>query len=254
MSPTGGTIHEQVLKLSGSTSPIHIGILETPTGFEVNALHAWPERMEDFFAKRLHNYKPVITRIHAWKKDAASRGTNNPANAEKLNGLDYLYCGAGSPSYTVKHLGGSRVYQAMCEALKAGTTLCLGSASAVAVGALAIPVYEIYKSGEDLHWIRGLNLFSSLGIDNLVIVPHWNNQEGEDFDTTYCWMGKARFAVLEQQLPKGITIIGIDEQTACIVDSQCKTALVSGIGTVVVIGSKGTKTYQTGDTIPLLRL
>lgn len=252
MSPTGGTIHEQVLKLCGIRPPARIGILETPTGFEVNALHAWPERMAEFFSKRLHNYKPVITRVHAWKKSADPLGTNNPANAEKLSGLDYLYCGAGSPSYTVRHLGGSRVYRAMIQALRSGTTLCLGSASAVAVGTYAIPVYEIYKSGEDLHWISGLNLFSLFGIDNVVIVPHWNNQEGEDFDTTCCWMGKERFNTLATQLPKETTIIGIDEQTACIIDIERKTALVAGVGTVVVRRSKNEQTYRSGDTFSLV--
>ena len=36
MSPTGRKIHEDVIKQSGFKAPVKIGILETPTGFEVN--------------------------------------------------------------------------------------------------------------------------------------------------------------------------------------------------------------------------
>ncbi len=252
MSPTGGTIHEKVLKMMGVGAPARIGILETPTGFEVNALHAWPARMEDFFAKRLVNYKPVITRIHAWKKDATPRGTNNASNAQKIEGLDYLYCGAGSPSYTVRHLHDSRVYNAMVDALHRGTTLCLGSASAIAAGKYALPVYEIYKSGEDLRWIGGLDLFSSLGIDGLVIVPHWNNQEGEDFDTTHCWMGKDRFNHLEKLLPNETTMVGIDEETACIVDIVQKQVEVVGVGEVHLRKNGVEHSFASGQSFSLI--
>jgi len=37
MSPTGRKIQEDVLKLAKFASPVKIGILETPTGFEVTA-------------------------------------------------------------------------------------------------------------------------------------------------------------------------------------------------------------------------
>jgi hypothetical protein len=228
VSPTGRKIHDAVFKRLGFTAGVKIGILETPSGFETNAIHGWPERLENFFRTKLKNYKPDITRIHAWAKKG-EHSTNDPDVVDAILRQDYLYCGAGSPSYTVNHLVGSRAYTNLQTAFTAGATLCLGSASAIAVGRYALPVYEIFKVGEDIHWIDGLNLFSAWDL-NLVIIPHWNNQEGQDFDTTRCFMGKERFSALEKLLPEETIIVGIDEETACVITVGQKKMDVVGVG------------------------
>lgn len=191
MSPTGRKIHEAVIKRSGLSVPIHIGILETPTGFEVNALHGWPERMKQFFEKGLRNYNPVVSSIRALRRDG-EYSTQDPQIVDAILDQDYLYCGAGSPGYAVKHLKNTKAYHHMISAHLGGTVLCLGSATAVAVSSYAIPVYEIFKVGEDLHWSAGLDLFGTLCGVKLAIVPHWNNTVGEDFDTSRCYMGVTR--------------------------------------------------------------
>jgi hypothetical protein len=67
--------------------------------------------------------------------------------------------------------------------------LAFASAASIAVGRYALPVYEIYKVGADLHWVDGLDLFRVFGWE-LAIVPHWNNREGgDDLDTSRCFMG-----------------------------------------------------------------
>lgn len=246
MSPTGRKIHETVFKQAGLAAPVRVGILETPTGFEVNAIHGWPERMEQFLIRSLANYKPEITRIRAWRKDG-ERSTNDPLLVDGIGLMDYLYCGAGSPSYTIRHLGKTRAWNRLITAWARGMTLCLGSATAVAISRFALPVYEIFKAGADLHWLRGLNFFQSV-IPNLVIIPHWNNQEGEDFDTSRCWMGKERFERMRQLLPQNATILGIDEQTACVVDFREETLAVLGAGTAHVI-KRGIETLLPAGTI-----
>lgn len=229
-SPTGRKIHEYVLKRIGKTVRPNIGILETPTGFEVNSIHGWPERLENFFREKLQNFKPQIHRIRAWRKDG-EHSTNDPRVVDPIKFQDYVYCGAGSPGYTVKHLKNSLAYRYLKHAFRLGTTLCLGSASAIAMGAFALPVYEIFKTGQDIHWMKGLNLFGSWGMP-LAIIPHWNNQEGEDFDTTRCYMGQTRFLALEKLLPPAVTVLGIDEQTACIIDVRKRRLQVLGVGRI----------------------
>lgn len=232
MSPTGRQIHEEVFRAAQLSSPIKIGILETPTGFEVNAVHGWPERMQKFFETSLTNYKPQITRIRAWKK-GGENSTDNPSVDVLLN-QDYLYCGAGSPGYTIRNLENTRAYSDMIKLHQSGGILCLGSATAVAVSRWAIPVYEIFKTGADLHWLNGLDLFGRYNM-NLAIVPHWNNQEGKDFDTTRCYMGENRFLALMKLLPIGTSILGIDELTACIFNFAKKVITVSGKGNIHII-------------------
>ncbi len=253
MSPTGRKIHEDVLIRAGLIAPVHIGILETPTGFEVNAIHGWSERMQKFFEKSLQNHKPDVTRIRAWRRDERAVSTNNPAVVDSILTQDYLYCGAGSPIYTVTHLSKTRAYANLLKAHHEGIVLCLGSATAVAMSRWAIPVYEIFKTGADLVWADGLDLFSLYGMQ-LAIVPHWNNAEGEDFDTTRCYLGSVRFEKMRTLLPSGAVIVGIDEQTACIFDVTQKTIDVVGIGQAHIVTQKKQRDVDSGESFPFSAL
>lgn len=244
MSPTGRKIHESVIKQSKFSAPVKIGILDTPTGFEVNALHGWGDRMQQFFEKGLRNYHPAVTRIHALRRDGV-HSTNSPAIVEPILSQDYLYCGAGSPGYTVLHLKDSLAYQYLCQAHETGCVLCFGSATAVAISVLAIPVYEIFKVGEDIHWLKGMDFFSRYGM-NLSIVPHWNNAEGENFDTTRCYMGTERFNRLLGMLPQDTVVLGIDELTACMFDPIKEEIEVMGIGSAHIIKNGQQKDFVSG--------
>ncbi len=55
--------------------------------------------------------------------------------------------------------------------------MVFASAAALTLGRWTVPVYEIYKVGEDPHWLEGLDLLSQTGIDGAVI-PHFDNAEG----------------------------------------------------------------------------
>ncbi len=244
MSPTGRKIHEKVFKLSSLVAPVKIGILETPTGFEVNAIHGWPERMQVFLEKSLRNFKPQVTRIRAWRRDR-DPSTNDPQVVDAILTQDYLYCGAGSPGYAIRHLSGTRGWTNLVKAHAESRTLVLGSATAVAVSRWAIPVYEIFKTGADLHWLDGLDFFGRYGL-NLAIVPHWNNREGEDFDTTRCYLGQARFAKMRALLPSQAVILGIDEQTAAVANVGQKTMEVMGIGQVHILQGDSEKIFAAG--------
>ena len=116
-----------------------------------------------------------------------------------------------------------------------GATLALASAAVIAISALALPVYEIYKAGQDLHWQPGLDLFGAYGL-KLVFVPHWNNAEGgAELDTSRCFMGRSRFEELLALLPPDATVVGIDEHTALAADLDTGTAEVMGAGDVTVL-------------------
>lgn len=249
MSPTGRKIHEDVFKLANLFPPVKIGILETPTGFEVNAIHSWPGRMQEFFEKSLKNYAPKVTRIKAWRK-GGEYSTNDPRITDAIIEQNYIYAGAGSPSFAVTHLKDSLAYQKLVVAHEKGSVLCLGSATAVAIGKFTLPVYEIFKAGHDLYWLAGLDFFAKYKL-NLTIIPHWNNQEGEDFDTSRCWMGVKRFKKLRQLLPDETTILGIDEQTAVVVDIVNNTVTMMGVGTMTILKRDTETIHLTGKKFSL---
>ncbi len=113
--------------------------------------------------------------------------------------------------------------------------LALASAASIAFSTCALPVYEIYKVGEDLHWVEGLDFFRLYGL-RLVIIPHWNNHEGgTELDTSCCFMGRERFAHLMEMLPDEVTIVGLDEKTAMIMDPARSECHVMGLGAVTLL-------------------
>ena len=50
------------------------------------------------------------------------------------------------------------------------------------------------------------------------MVPHYDNAEGGNHDTRFCYMGERRLSLLEAQLPEGVFILGVDEHTGLILD------------------------------------
>ena len=144
-------------------------------------------------------------------------GPGDPDDPEVYGPLaeaTYILAGPGSPTYLARHLAGTRTLALVRERWAAGAGLTFASAAAVAMGRHALPVYEIYKAGDDLSWQPGLDLLGEFGLD-LAIIPHWNNREGgANLDTGRCYMGQERFERLCSLLPASATVLGIDEHTS----------------------------------------
>jgi hypothetical protein len=112
--------------------------------------------------------------------------------------------------------------------LDKGGTLCIYSAASLTLGAYTAPIYEIYKVGEQQpRWREGLNLLGALGL-NCVVIPHFDNNEGGNYDTRFCYLGEPRLLELESQLPHGVATLGVDEHTAVVLDFASDTVSVKG--------------------------
>jgi cyanophycinase-like exopeptidase len=230
-SPSGRKVFEAVLKTLPH-SP-RLALLETPAGFELNSTQVIG-RVGEFIQHRLQNYQPQIRIVPARKRDTPF----SPDSEEIVSPLleaDMIFMGPGSPTYAVRQLKNSLAWEYTVARHRLGGALVLASSAVVAIGAHALPVYEIYKVGEDLHWKEGLDFFGQYGLP-LVLIPHWNNNDGgEDLDTSRCFMGKPRFAELMEMLPSDMMIIGIDEKTALFMDLQEGECRVIGLGGVTLI-------------------
>ena len=64
-------------------------------------------------------------------------------------------------------------------------------------------------------------------------------------------MGEARFATLLGQLPATCTVLGIDEQTACVLDFAAEIGLVLGSGTATIKRGERVEICGSGDTFAL---
>lgn len=232
--------------------PLRVAILETPAGFELNSPQV-AGRIADFLGQRLQNYAPVTTLVPARRRGAAS-SPDEPNVVAPLLQSDVIFLGPGSPSYTVRQLRDSLAWQTLRARQRLGAAVALASAAAIAAGAHALPVYEIYKVGEDPHWKPGLDLFADFGL-KLAVVPHWNNSDGgAELDTSRCFMGLVRFEPLLAMLPADVVVLGIDEQTALAIDWAAGTGHVLGQGSVTVLRAGAMLAFGRGQSFPLIEL
>jgi hypothetical protein len=249
-STIGGHVFETLVQTMPS-SPI-ISILETPAGFELNSEKV-ADKVGCFLHTRLQNYQPKIHLIPARKK-----GTKfSPDNIEVLQPIlksNILYMGAGSPTYAIRQLEGSLAWDLLRAKHFLGSTIILASAAIIAAGKLSLPVYEIFKVGEDPHWVKGLDFLAPFGL-SLVFVPHWNNKEGGcDLDTSRCYLGQERFLPLIDELPEEVNVIGLDELTALLIDFSSETCEVLGRDSIHIMDRTGEKHYSSGTKFSICEL
>jgi len=213
----------------------YVSILETPAGFEPNSADV-AGAIGHYFKKRLQNYCPHTDILPARRRGTA-HSPDDPALANRLLNANVILMGPGSPTYAARQLCNSVVWDTARSMHRLGANLIFSSAMTIAVSRLALPVYEIYKVGDDLHWKSGLNLFADYGL-SLIFIPHWNNNDGgKALDTSRCYMGQERFSRLRALLPDDEidAIVGIDENTALILNPGNGTFQALGQGRVVVL-------------------
>jgi hypothetical protein len=246
-APSSGVVYDRIT--ARATAPLQVSILETPAGFQPNSDRV-AGKVADFLNVRLQNLRPEIALL-----PARARGTayspDDPAVSAAMLSSDLIFLGPGSPTYAARQLAGSVAWQRLQARHRRGAAVVTASAATIAVGALALPVYEIYKVGADLHWQPGLNLLAPYGL-SIVFVPHWNNAEGgADLDTSRCYMGQARYDQLVAMLPVGQTVVGIDEHTGLVLDLAGGQAEVLGKGGVTVMRDGGVRYYPRRERFAL---
>lgn len=249
-APSSGLVYDRLT--AHAETPLRAAILETPAGFQPNSARV-AGKVADFLSVRLQNLRPEIALL-----PARARGTayspDDPAISEAMLQSDLIFLGPGSPTYTVRQLAHSLAWQRLQARHRRGAAVATASAATIAVSALALPVYEIYKVGADLHWQPGLNLLAPYGL-SVVFIPHWNNAEGgAELDTSRCYMGQARYEQLLAMLPPGQTVVGIDEHTGLVLDLAGGQAEVLGRGGVTLIRDGAERHYARKECIALSEL
>ena len=238
--------------MSRIESPIRVSILETPAGFEPNSAHV-AGRIAAVMRAHLERYAPEITVVPARRRGSAF-SPDDASIVAPLFESNLILLGPGSPTYAVRQLRDSLAWHALVARHRLGAVIVLASAGAIAAGAQALPVYEIYKVGDDLHWQPGLDLLGAYGLE-LAIIPHWNNADGgTDLDTSRCYLGTERFQRLLDLLPPSIVVVGIDEQTALVVDMAAETCSILGQGGVTLLRGTEERRFEHGQELPLAEL
>ena len=180
-----------------------------------------------------------------------SATANDADNARAVAEADWVYIGGGYPHVGMRVLAGSRVMDALTESMKRGSLISGASAGAMLMCArsfvmtpeLQVEVSRVWEHGPPPDWNPPLppplDCFGWL--PRIMCAPHFNRRL-----FPYKWIEPFL-------LPKGFTIVGIDEQTALVAQPDTGEWHVHGLGAVTIIGDDlKPARHDAGEKIALL--
>ncbi len=245
-APTMVTTHRMLA--SKLQKPARAVLLDTPYGFQENAPELATKAVEYFQTSiNLELEVAGLTEIIGADALAVERGLQKVADA------DYVFAGPGSPTYALRQWSGTPLAGLLNKKLRDGGIVTFASAAALTLGRFTLPVYEIYKVGEDPRWLDGLNILGEIGV-NVALIPHYNNAEGGHHDTRFCYMGERRLSMLEREMPADVYVLGVDEHTGMVIDLDTETVNVVGKGVVTIRVHGDSTQIASGETFSVDRL
>ncbi len=243
-SPTMVRTHRENIARLAKKKPLCV-ILDTPFGFQQNAGDIAHKAVEYFRVSI--GVEPEIASFRSSEIDDLEM----ERFFSKLSKADFVFAGPGSPTYALRQWRNTQVPKILANKLSRGAgIITFSSAAALTLGSHTIPVYEIYKVGDDPDWIPGLDILSAIGIKGAVI-PHYNNTEGGNHDTRFCYLGEERLGLMESKLKPDESIFGIDEHTAVIIDLETNLVEVNGNGTFNIRNQGRQVRFESGSKLPL---
>ena len=220
-------------------------VLDTPYGFQENSAELASKAVEYFRKSVGHPIEIAgLTRLHGQDTLTVEQGL------ARVRQADYVFAGPGSPTYALRQWAGTSVPDIVRGKMRTGGAVTFASAAALTLGRYTVPVYEIYKVGDDPSWLEGLDVLGEIGL-NVAVIPHYDNAEGGHHDTRFCYLGEHRLAMLEEQLPADAHVIGVDEHTGVILDLDSNTATVIGNSTITVRIKGRSTIHNSGDVISI---
>ena len=218
-------------------------LLDTPYGFQSNADDI-SQRAVAYFAASVGHAIGVVS----WRT-LPPPGLARERAAAALRAAGWVFAGPGSPTYALRHWRDTPVQSAFVDVLARDGVVVLASAAALTLGSHTVPVYEIYKAGIDPHWVPGLNLVEAISGLPAVVIPHYDNAEGGNHDTRYCYLGENRLCRLEADLPEKSFVLGVDEHTAVLLDPDARTASVVGNGVMTIRQAGHNVVFPAGSVV-----
>jgi cyanophycinase len=159
------------------------------------------------------------------------QSANNPEYAERIKGAGLIYLSGGDPTYLAETLRESLVWNSIVNEWENGASLAGCSAGAMALTTWVPRMrIRIGKNNED---VKGLGL-----LPNIRVIPHFDRMLGwiPDIITKYLI-----------NTPKGVTLVGIDENTALVGGINSWT--VKGEQSVWVLTHDGREEFKPGQTL-----
>ena len=246
-APTMVKAHRAVVERLGPP-PVHGILLDTPFGFQMNAA--------DLAGRAVEYFRESVgaeLEIAGFRSASDLTGPAGDALVARVAAASFVFAGPGSPTYALRQWRDTLLPKLLAEKLTHGGAVTFASAAALTLGVVSVPVYEIYKVGESPQWVEGLDLLGPLGL-HVAVIPHYDNAEGGTHDTRFCYLGEERLALLEESLPDGAFVLGVDEHTAVHLDLEAGVGSVAGRGGITVRAKGRSARLEAGEEFPLDRL
>ncbi len=240
-TPTMTGTHRELFARAGGSAVL----LDTPYGFQENA--------DEITAKALEYFdRSVRTKVGVAQLRSADDSALSIATAiARVREASWVFTGPGSPSYALRQWTATGLGAELGDKLRTDGVVVMSSAASLTLGVVAVPVYEIYKCGQAPHWLDALDLMRAYGLP-VAVIPHFDNAEGGNHDTRFCYLGEPRLRVMEAQLPDDVWVLGVDEHTALVLDLEADAFSVTGRGGVTIrVGGSEVARLEVGATGPL---
>jgi hypothetical protein len=241
-SPTMVKTHRDLLGRVGASAPAVL--LDTPFGFQANAADL-TARAQGYFKESVGASLGVAT----FRSSDEIGSVEYEHTLSLLRSAGYVFAGPGSPTYALAQWRDSAIPGVLRSKLVDGGCVVFASAAALTMGVVTVPVYEIYKVGAPPVWVEGLDLLAEAGL-RAAVIPHYNNAEGGNHDTRFCYLGEPRLSLLEATLPDDAFVLGIDEHTGLVLDLDAGTATVVGNACATIRASGRSEELESGTTVP----
>ncbi|HEY2671589.1 MAG TPA: hypothetical protein VGJ07_14620 [Rugosimonospora sp.] len=239
-APTMVKPHRAIFERLGDAPAV---LLDTPYGFQENASDI-STRAVGYFAASVGRRVDVLS----WRT-VPPAGLDRERALASLGDAAWIFAGPGSPTYALRQWRDTPIPDLLARRLAGGGVVVFASAAALTLGSHTVPVYEIYKAGEEPSWAPGLDLVREATGLPAVVIPHYDNAEGGHHDTRFCYLGERRLSVLERSLPEESFILGVDEHTAVLLDLDSRTASVVGNGTMTIRRAGRSVVHPSGSTL-----
>jgi len=162
----------------------------------------------------------------------------DPRWLPRLEQADLIYFSGGNPRHLVETLIDTPAWEVIRARQLAGAALAGCSAGAMAFGRLTLQPRRFW-SGES----RAETWYAALGlVPGVVVLPH--------FDRWMARMGDPTLKQLAASLPKGVALIGVDEDTALVHLDSCWQVL-GRQGVSIIDTERGQLRYYAGETVVL---
>jgi cyanophycinase len=206
-----------------------VALLPTASALEEGAPERWNGMGAAHFAALGAQAAPLMLLT---RDDAA-----DPQIVAALRTADMFYFSGGDPQHLIAMLRGTPAWDAIRERHAGGAVIAGCSAGAMMLGGYTQRIRAL-MNGQAPQWPAALGL-----LPHIAVMPH--------FDRVAQFVGEELFRAAIAAAPTGITLIGVDEDTALLYLPAVGWRVLGRQSVSIFDGAGGRAIYHAGDRVPL---